>query len=135
MLSATELGIALLFIVALLLMSILDAAFSSISKLSLRRLLDNPRLKAAPRLASLLENRTEVLLSMHLMIQSILVAGAVFLFVVFNRHQVPYVAGMSGTIVLMIAIIVLFRLLIPRLAASRNPEMTLIYLFPVFRLC
>lgn len=134
MLNATELGIALLFVTALLLTSILDAAFGSISKISLRRLLDDPRIKAAPILASLLESRTEVLMALHLLIQSMLVAGAVFLFAVFNRHQVPYVAGFPGTIVLMVVLIVFFRLLIPRLVAARNPEMVLIYLFPAFRL-
>ena len=42
---------------------------------------------------------------------------------------------MPGTIVLMFVLIVLFRQLIPRLVAARNPEMVLIYMFPVFRLC
>jgi len=65
----------------------------------------------------------------------LLVAGAVFLFTAFNRRQVEYVAGMPGTIVLMFVLIVLFRQLIPRLVVARNPEMVLIYLFPLFRLC
>jgi len=134
-LNATELGIALLFILGLLLTSVLEAAFGSISKISLRRLIDHPRHKAAPALELLLESRTEVLLSIHLMIQSILVAGAVFLFAVFNRHQVPYVAGLPGTILLMVVLIVLFRILIPRVVTGRDPEIVLVYLFPVFRFC
>jgi CBS domain containing-hemolysin-like protein len=133
-LSATELAIALLFVTALLLTSILDSAFGSISKISLRRLLDDPRIKAAPILASLLESRTEVLMALHLLIQSMLVAGALFLFGAFDRRQVPYVAGLPGTIVLMIVLIVVFRNLIPRIVAARSPEMVLIYLFPAFRL-
>jgi CBS domain containing-hemolysin-like protein len=134
-LNATELGIATLFVLALVVTSILEIAFSSINKIAFRRFLDKPEMKAAPLLASLLESRTEVLLSIHLLIQSLMVAGAVFLFAAFNRRQVPYVAGMPGTIVLMFVLIVVFRQLIPRLVVARNPEMILIYLFPVFRLC
>jgi putative hemolysin len=134
-LSATELAIAILFVLSLLLTSVLEVAFSSVNKISFRRLLEKPESKAAPKLALMLENRTEVLLSIHLLIQSLLVAGAVFLFAAFNGRQVPYVAGMPGTIVLMFVLIVLFRQLIPRLIAARNPEMVLIYLSPAFRLC
>jgi CBS domain containing-hemolysin-like protein len=134
-LNATELGIALLFVLSLVLTSILDVAFSSVNKISFRRFLDRPEIKAAPALASMLENRTEVLMSIHLLVQSILVAGAVFLFAVFNVRHVPYVASMSGTIVLMFGLIVLFRQLIPRLVVARNPEMVLIYLSAPFRLC
>src|SRR5262245_56264322 len=122
MLSATELGIAVLFVLGLLLTSVVDVAFSSVNKISFRRFLVEPEAKAVPRLAVLLENRTEVLLSIHLLIQSLLVAGAVFLFASFNARTVPYVAGMPGTIVLMFVIIGLFRQLIPRLVIARNPE-------------
>ena len=134
MLNATELGIAVLFVLSLFVTSVLDIAFSSINRISFRRFLEKPEFKAAPALASLLESRTEVLLSIHLLIQSLLVAGAVFLFAAFNRRD-AYVAGMPGTIVLMFVLIVLFRQLIPRLVAARNPELVLFYMFPVFRLC
>jgi CBS domain containing-hemolysin-like protein len=134
-LNATELGIATLFVVALGVISIVEIAFSSINKIAFRRFLEKPEMKAAPPLASLLEIRTEVLLSIHLLIQSLMVAGAVFLFAAFNRRQVPYVAGIPGTVGLMFVLIVLFRQLIPRLIVARNPEMVLMYLFPVFRLC
>ena len=134
MLNATELGIAVLFVLTLFLTSVLEIAFSSINRISFRRVLEKPEFKAAPALAALLDSRTEVLMSLHLLIQSLMVAGAVFLFAAFNRREVPYVAGMPGTIGVMFVIIVLFRQLIPRLIAARNPEMVLIYLFPAFRL-
>ena len=135
MLNATELGIAILFVFALFLTSVLEIAFSSINRISFRRVLEKPEIKVGPALAALLNSRTEVLISLHLLIQSLMVAGAVFLFAAFARRQVPYVAGMPGTIVLMFVLIVLFRQLIPRLVAARNPEMVIIYLFPAFRLC
>jgi CBS domain containing-hemolysin-like protein len=74
-------------------------------------------------------------LSIHLLIQTLMVSGAVFLFSAFDRRDVAYVAGIPGTVVVMFVLIVLFRHLIPRLVVARNPEMVLLYLFPVFRLC
>jgi putative hemolysin len=134
-LSATELAVAGLFVVALFLLSVLDVAFTNSSKISFRRILDNPSIKVSPSLPFMLESRTEVLMSIHLLVQALLVSGAVFLFAAFNRHAVPYVAGLPGTIVLVFVLIMLFRQLIPRLVVAKNPEMTLIYLFPVLRLC
>ncbi|MBI4475458.1 MAG: DUF21 domain-containing protein, partial [Acidobacteria bacterium] len=134
MLSGTELLIAGLFIIALVVMSIIDFAFSEVNRVSVRRLLDNPKAKSAPQLADLLEIRTEVLMSVHIVIQLLLVAGAVFLFGAFGRREIPYVAGMPGTIALMMVIILLFRHLIPRLIATRNPEIILLRIFPIFRL-
>jgi putative hemolysin len=134
-LNATELGIAVLFVLSLFVISVLDIAFSSINRISFRRFLERPEIKSAPALAQLLSSRTEVLLSVHLLIQSLLVAGAVFLFAAFSRREVRYVAGMPGTIILMFVLIALFRQLIPRLVAARNPELVLLYMFPVFRLC
>lgn len=135
MLNATELAVAALFVLALLLLSILDVAFTNTTRISFRRVLDNPAIKVSAALPSLLESRTEVLMSIHLLAQALLVSGAVFLFAAFNRHQVPFVAGLPGTIVLMFGLIMLFRQLIPRLVVARNPEMTLVYMFPALRLC
>ncbi|HET9219476.1 MAG TPA: hypothetical protein VFR18_20990, partial [Terriglobia bacterium] len=83
MLSATELAIALLFVLALLGTSILEIAFSSINRISFRRFLEKPEFRAVPALGALLESRTEVLMSLHLLIQLLMVAGAVFLFAAF----------------------------------------------------
>lgn len=115
--------------------SILEVAFSSVSRISIRRLLDDPGAKSAPTLMTLLENRTEVLISMNLLIQVLLVSGAVFLFAAFGRREVPYVAGMPGTIVVMSVLILLFRQLVPRLIAMRSPERVLVYFFAAFKLC
>src|SRR5262245_60985347 len=134
MLSGSELIIAGLFVLSLLLMSILDIALSSVTKISVRRLLDNPKVKSAPALVVLVENRSEVLLSLHLMIQLLVIAGAVFLFGAFGRREIPYVAGMPGTIAAMFAIILIFRELIPRVAATRRPEVVLLYFLPFLRL-
>ena len=132
MLSATELAIAVLFVLTLLVTSVLEIAFSSINRISFRRYLEKPEFKTARALAALLEGRTEVLMSLHLFIQLLMVAGAVFLFAAFTERKVGYVGGMPGTIGLMFVLIILFRQLIPRLIAARNPEMVLLYMFPLF---
>jgi CBS domain containing-hemolysin-like protein len=134
MLSGTELLIAALFIVALVLMSVIDFAFSAVNKISVRRLTDGPRSRAASHLSALLEIRAEVLMSVHIVIQMLLVAASVFLFGAFGRREIPYVAGMPGTIATMMVIILLFRHLVPRIIATRNPERILLRLFTFLRL-
>jgi magnesium and cobalt exporter, CNNM family len=134
MLSGTELLIAGLFITVLLLMSVIDIAFSAVNKISVRRLLDNPNAKAAPSLVALLETRPEVLMSIHVVIQLLLVSGAVLLFGVFQRREIPYVGGALGTILVMVFVILIFRHLVPRMITMRHPEIVLIKLFPVFRI-
>jgi magnesium and cobalt exporter, CNNM family len=134
MLSGTELLIAGLFITVLLVMSVIDIAFSAVNKISVRRLLDNPNAKAAPSLVALLETRPEVLMSIHVVIQLLLVSGAVLLFGVFQRREIPYVGGALGTILVMVFVILIFRHLVPRMITMRHPEIVLIKLFPVFRI-
>jgi putative hemolysin len=134
MLSGTELLIGAAFIIALVVMSIIDIAFANVNKVAVRRLLDRPKAKSAASLAVLLDTRVEVLTSIHLVIQLLLVAGAVFVFTGFERRQIRYVGAVSGTVVMMMLVIVLFRHLTPRVITMRNPEIVLLRLFPIFKL-
>jgi putative hemolysin len=133
MLSGTEILIGALFITALLLMSIIDVAFTSVNKISVRRLVDHPDAKAAPSLAALLETRAEVLMSLHIVIQMLLVFGAVLLFGVFESRQVRYVPGALATVIVMMFVILVFRHLIPRIITMRNPVIVFLRLFPIFK--
>ena len=135
MLSGTELLISLLFVIALLTLSTIEVALSTVNKVSMRRLLDNPRVHFGRMLAALVDNRAEVLMSIQILLQVLLVAGAVFLFGAFGRRQIRYVTGMPGTIGVMFALILIFRHLLPRLIAARNPEKVLAGLFPIFKVC
>ena len=67
--TGTELLISVVFVIVLLLLSIIEAAFSTVNKIAVRRLLDTPKLKFVPQLASLIESRNEVLMSIHILIQ------------------------------------------------------------------
>jgi CBS domain containing-hemolysin-like protein len=133
MLNGTELLISSLFVILLLLLSIIDVAFGSVNKISVRRLLDGPKVKFAPELAALLESRNEVMMSVQLSIHLLLVSGAVFFFSVFERRGIRYLEGMPGTILLMFGMILVSRQLLPRLIAAKNPEMVLLQLFSLFK--
>jgi putative hemolysin len=133
MLSGTEIFIAALFIIALTLMSTIDVAFANVNKVAVRRLVDGPRGKAASSLATLLDTRAEVLTSIHIVIQLLLVAGAVLLFMALERRPIPYTASVIITVVVMMFVILIFRHLIPRIVTIRSPELVLIRLFPIFK--
>src|SRR5436190_15617195 len=134
MLSGTEILIGVLYILALVLMSIIDVAFANVSKVSVRRLIDRPGAKAAPPLAALLDTRAEALTSIHVVIHLLLVFGTVFVFTRFERRQIAYAVSVSGTVGLMMLVILLFRHLIPRIITMRNPEIVLLRLFPIFKI-
>src|SRR5436853_7794595 len=104
MLSGTEVFIAALFIVALTLMSTIDVAFANVNKVAVRRLVDGPRGKAASSLATLLDTRAEVLTSIHIVIQLLLVAGAVLLVTALEWQAVPYTASVVLTGVVMMLV-------------------------------
>jgi CBS domain containing-hemolysin-like protein len=134
MLSGTEILFGALFIISLVIMSLIDVAFGNLTKVSVRRLLDRPNAKAAPSLAALLETRAEVLTSIHVVIQLLMVWGAVVVFAAFERRQNRYSVAVLGTIAVMMLIILLFRHLIPRIITMRRPELVLLRLFPIFKI-
>jgi CBS domain containing-hemolysin-like protein len=134
MLSGTEILVGTVFIVTLAVLSTIDVAFASVNKVALRRLVDHPKAKAAPSLAALLETRAEVLISIQIIIQLLVVSGAVLLFITFQSRQLPYVGPAAATIIVVMLTILVFRHLIPRIVAMRDPEVVLLRLFPVFRI-
>jgi CBS domain containing-hemolysin-like protein len=133
MLSGTEFFVGIALMIALVVMSTIDVAFSNVNKVAVRRLVDRPRAKAAPALAALLESRAEVLTSIHVVIQVILVLGSVFIFHAFQMRTVASIAA-AGTVAVMIFVILVFRHLVPRILTMRRPEIVLLRLFPVFRI-
>jgi CBS domain containing-hemolysin-like protein len=133
MLSGTEVLVGITLLVALVVMSAIDVAFTNVNKVAVRRLVDRPRAKAAPALAALLDARAEVLTSIHVVIQLILVLGSVFIFHAFQMRTSASVAAF-GTVAVMIFVILVFRHLVPRILTMRSPEVVLLRLFPVFRI-
>ena len=121
MLSGTEILIGILFVVVLFAMSVIDSAFMSVNKVSVRRLVDHPHGKAAPVLAALLETRAEVLTSIHVVIQLLLVLGTVFVFTVLQMRAIPYTGTVLGTLGVMMLIIAIFRQHVDR-GAQHTPR-------------
>jgi CBS domain containing-hemolysin-like protein len=134
MLTGMEFLIGALFCLTLLVMSIIDVAATNVSKVAVRRLLDRPKAKSAPSLAAMIEARAEVLTSIHIIIQLFLVAGAVFVFTLFERRQVRYIVSVLGTVAVMMLVILLFRQLFPRIITMRSPEIVLLRLFPILKI-
>lgn len=134
MLSGTEIIIGFAFVFALLVMSAIDIAFTNVNKVAVRRLVDHPHSgKAARVLGEMLETRAEVLTSIHVVIQLLLVLGSVFVFTVLQMRTIPYTGSVIGTLIIMMFMIAIFRHLLPRVITMSNPEATLLRLFPVFR--
>jgi len=131
MLSGTEVLIVIGFVIALALMSTIDVAFATANKVSVRRLLDGPKGKTALSLATLLETRTDVLTSIHILVQLLMVSGAVLLFAALQRTSLPYGLSVLTAVAVMMLLIMIFRQLIPRIITYRNPEAVLVYLFPI----
>jgi CBS domain containing-hemolysin-like protein len=134
MLTGTEFLIGALFCLTLLVMSIIDVAATNVSKAAVRRLIDRPKAKSAPSLAAMIESRGEVLTSIHIIIQLFLVAGAVFVFTLFERRQIRYVVSVLGTVGVMMLVILLLRHLFPRIITMRSPEVVLLRLFPILKI-
>ena len=133
MLSGTEVLIALGFVIALGVLATIDIALLNANKVSVRRLVDGPRGKTASSLALILDNRIEVLTSIHIVIQLLMVLGAVLLVGAVQRFPIPYSAAVVSAVVLTMLVIIIFRHLIPRIITHRNPEAFLIHLFPVLQ--
>ena len=137
-----EIGITCLLLVALTFLALIDMAFGELSDVGLRRLIadaEEPRpTKATMFLAEILENRSRFRFTLTAAIQILLVAFSVLVTVItwewlnrlgmFTHARFVFVAALSG-----LTLAGLFRQLIPRLVASRNPEATLLRLLPVLR--
>jgi putative hemolysin len=133
MLSGMESLIASGGIVALVLLATIDIAFLNANKVSVRRLVDGPKGKSASALALLLDTRIDVLTSIHIVIQLLIVSETVLLFAVLQPMPIPYAASIAVVIALMMFVIIIFRHLIPRVITQRKPEVVLVYLFPIVK--
>ena len=106
MLSALEFLIAAVLVASLLVMSILDFALSGVNQIAVRRLADASGSKSSPLWAAMVEARAEVLMAIHISIQTLLIAIAVLLTGAFLRAPLPdslaLPAGAATTLVLVL---------------------------------
>ena len=117
----------------LVFLSTIESAYESLSEVSLRVMVsDEEHSTRAEFFRELLDHRQRFELILILGTQLSIAAIAVLLATGFTRMGLT--ASLFVTLALVLAIIVLFRQLIPRLISQNHPEATLWLLLPVFRL-
>ena len=126
-----ELLLAAILVLGLFVMSLLDFALGAVNKIALRRITENRGGQQRQLTEALAEARAEVLMVVHITIQTLLVALAVLLTGTFLSYPlVPIVAlPLAGATTLII--VLTFRQLVPRALALRSPVEVLERLIPV----
>jgi CBS domain containing-hemolysin-like protein len=109
----------------LLILSILDFALTGVNKIALRRIADAPPGRGRALKDSLVDERTEVLMAIHISIQTILIAIAVFLTDFSLRYAGGYALALPLAGGATLVLVLLFRQLLPRAIALRDPEAVL----------
>lgn len=130
MLSALEFLIAGVLVVSLLVMSILDFALENVNQITMRRLAEAPRLKSKPLWDAMVNVREEVLMAVHICIQTLLIAIAVLLTGALLRTTLHEVIALSIGALTTFILVVVFRQLLPRVVAIGNPDWVLSRLVP-----
>ncbi len=130
MLSALEFLIAAVLVASLLVMSILDFALGGVNQIALRRLADASGSKSSPLWAAMVESRAEVLMVIHISIQTLLIAIAVLLTGAFLRTPLHDALALPAGAATTLVLVLVFRQLLPRAVAIGNPEGVLARLVP-----
>ena len=130
MLSALEFLIAAVLVASLLVMSILDFALSGVNQIAVRRLADTSGSKSSPLWAAMVEARAEVLMAIHISIQTLLIAIAVLLTGAFLRAPLPDSLALPAGAATTLVLVLIFRQLVPRAVAIGNPDGVLARLVP-----
>ena len=126
-----EIAVFALLVLALLVMSILDFALTDVNKIALRRISESGARRQSSLIESLAEARTEVLMAIHISIQTVLIALAVLLTGAFMRLSLHYLIALPAAAGTTLLLVLAFRQLVPRAIALRDPELVLDRLFPL----
>ena len=114
--------LALILAVALLVMSVLDFALSSLNKIALRRTTEAISRRYSALGKSMIETPAQVLMVIHITVQTLLIAIAVLLTgsaLALNFHGAIALPGAAGATLVLVLV---FRQLLPRAIAQGNPE-------------
>ncbi len=131
MLIEIEILLALFLVAALLVMSVVDFALADISKIALRRIAEGESRKKDRLVVSLVSSRDDVLMAIHISVQTLLVALAVLLAGSYLSYPLPYAVALPAAVLTTLLVVLPFRQLIPRAIALRDPEAALERLLPV----
>src|SRR5204863_4020076 len=133
-----EIGITCVLLVALMFLALIDMAFAELSDVGLRRMLADAEERptvATTFLVEILDNRSRFRFTLTTAIQILLVAITVLVTSItyewLTAHGwFSHARFLAGAALVSLALAGLFRQLIPRLIASRQPEGTLRRLLP-----
>jgi putative hemolysin len=134
-----EIFIAACLLVALAFLATIDMAFSQISDVSLRRIAseaeETEKKSSAEFLHEILENRPRFRFALSAAIQVLLVAFAVFAALIVFRlfPAAGEIEKLLYSLLISLALTVIFRQLIPRFITGNNPEGKLLFLLPLVR--
>ena len=131
MLIELELFIAATLVLGLLVMSVLDFALAAVNNIALRRITEHREGRQRQLTEALAEARAEVLMAVHITIQTLLIALAVLLTGTFLSYPLPFFAALPLAAATTLIIVLAFRQLVPRAIALRSPEDVLERLIPV----
>lgn len=131
-----EIVIAVVLLFALTLLASVDMAFSQLSDVSLRRLFSETEEKKPTSvvfLKEVSENRPRFRFALSSAIQILLIVFSVIVvLIVYRFYQTPR-EMLIYSLLIGLALTVLFRQVIPRFITWRNPERKLLFLLPVIR--
>ena len=131
MLIEIQLFIAAILVVGLFVMSVLDFALAGVNKIALRRITESRQGRQRQLTKALGEVRAEVLLVIHITIQTLLVALAVLLTGTFLGYPLPLFVALLLAMVTTLIIVLAFRQLVPRAIALRDPDEVLDRFIPI----
>ena len=126
-----ELFLAAILVLGLLVMSVLDFALGAVNKIALRRITENREGQQRQLTEALSEARAEVLMVIHITIQTLLVALAVLLTGTFLSFPLPFIVALPLAAATTLILVLTFRQLVPRAIALRSPDDVLERLIPL----
>lgn len=127
-----DLELAVVFIAAFFLffLSLVESAIAQSSPLVLRMMTERPEKPDLPLISEILEDRTKILVPIHLGAQTMLISVSVLTTHVCVRTWPSH--GVVDSLVAVICISALFRLLIPRLLTQNESEKKLTFLLRIY---
>ena len=132
-----EIVLAVLILIAMVFLATVDLAFSHISDVGLRRLAseseDSQNARTARFLREILEFRPRFRLALSATIQVLLISSAVLITLIGVRLTSTRTNLVLFSLLIGLAITVIFRQIIPRLFIRNDPDKTFLFLLPIVR--
>ena len=132
-----EIALAVVILIAMVFLATVDLAFSHISDVGLRRLAseseDSQNQNTAQFLREILEYRPRFRLALSATIQVLLICAAVIITLIGLRITGSQTQLVVFSLLVGLAVTVIFRQVLPRLIIRSNPEDKFLFLLPVVR--